>query len=357
MKNNPFFQGLSLLLTLTFILSACNLPQSKATTDGQMDVTQAYMTVAARLTEAALLTPINSPTPTLTPESSPTTTQASSQTPEQTKASTQPPVQGCDLAEPGNPIDVSIPDDTQMLPGQTFTKIWRLKNSGTCTWTTSYSIALFSGEAMGAPASVPMPKNVAPGETVDISVELVAPQTAGTYQGNWKLRNASNTWFGIGPNGNLPFWVRIIVTTSASTITPTATLGTPGTPTLTATTVPDIQVSGKKTLTPGDRLNLDNNTLNSGTGEDVAWILSIENQLSLTPLGAAVIGIFGGIQPGLADCQTTIMSAAPISLTFLTEGLFLCYRTDLGLYGAMKILNFHQDDKSLVFQFLTWAAP
>lgn len=136
----------------------------------------------------------------------------------------------CNQAAPGVPIDVTIPDDTRMEPGKTFTKTWRLVNTGTCSWSTDYTISVFSGEPMGAPPGVSLPNNVAPGQSVDVSVDLVAPQAAATYQGNWKLRNANGEWFGIGPNGNSPFWVKIIVAgTPVGTITPTVT-GTPGTP-------------------------------------------------------------------------------------------------------------------------------
>ena len=37
--------------------------------------------------------------------------------------------------------DVTVPDGTQFAPGEVFTKTWRLKNIGTCTWTPDYDIA------------------------------------------------------------------------------------------------------------------------------------------------------------------------------------------------------------------------
>ncbi len=36
--------------------------------------------------------------------------------------------------------DVTVPDGSIYPPGATFTKTWRLKNIGTCTWTPSYSM-------------------------------------------------------------------------------------------------------------------------------------------------------------------------------------------------------------------------
>jgi hypothetical protein len=110
--------------------------------------------------------------------------------------------------------DVSVPDGTAFTANTPFTKTWRLKNVGTCTWTTAYSIYFASGGQMGAPASVNLVSNVAPGQTVDISVPMTAPNVVGTYQGYWKLHNATGVSFGVGSTYNNPFWVLIKVTTS-----------------------------------------------------------------------------------------------------------------------------------------------
>jgi hypothetical protein len=112
--------------------------------------------------------------------------------------------------------DVTIPDGTILAANTPFTKTWRLKNVGTCTWTTSYSIFFVSGDQMGAPASVVMPSNVAPGQTVDISVPMTSPATAGHFKGYWKLRNASGASFGVWSNYNNPIWADINVTASVA---------------------------------------------------------------------------------------------------------------------------------------------
>src|SRR3990172_929541 len=79
--------------------------------------------------------------------------------------------------------DVTVPDGTRFEPGTTFKKTWRLKNIGTCTWTTSYSLVFDSGERMGALASINFPSGVAPGQTIDLTVDMTAPSTAGHYIG------------------------------------------------------------------------------------------------------------------------------------------------------------------------------
>lgn len=107
--------------------------------------------------------------------------------------------------------DVSVLDGTKYAPGTSFVKTWRLKNIGTCTWTSSYSLVFVNGDQMGGAAVIALPGNVAPNQTVDVSVTLTAPATAKAYTGNWMLRNASGTSFGIGPTANGAFWVKVTV--------------------------------------------------------------------------------------------------------------------------------------------------
>jgi hypothetical protein len=280
------------------------------------------------------------------------------------QASSTPGPAACDQAEAGTPIDVTIPDDTQLSPGQSFTKTWRLRNSGTCTWTKDYTIAVFSGEAMGAPSAVPLPNKFAPGQSMDISVDLVAPSNPGTYQGNWKLRNASGTWFGIGPGGSSPFWVRIKVIGNG-TITVTPTTGTPATPTATefnpyppATEPanPGIQVSGSNNLVPNDRINLDTNQINGG-GEDLSYQPNAKGKLVLSPLGNAGIAGFGGNTPSYSDCKALQMGGASPAVANLGQGFYICYRTDQGLYGWLRILGYNKDTGMLSIQINTWALP
>lgn len=132
--------------------------------------------------------------------------------------------------------DVTVPDGMSFAPGVGFSKTWRLKNIGTCTWT-NYSLIFDSGEKMGGNDSYLIPNTVAPGQTVDITIQLTSPTTAGTHRGYWKLKNNTGVPFGIGTGGTKSFWVEIKVTgtginpgTATSTVT-----GTPPTTQPTAT--------------------------------------------------------------------------------------------------------------------------
>ncbi len=117
--------------------------------------------------------------------------------------------------------DVSVPDGTEIAAGAKFTKTWRLVNSGTCTWTTAYDLVFVDGSAMGAPAAVALTGNVRPGETVDLSVEMVAPASGGAYKGSWLLRDANDKSFGLG-GGKNAFWVSIKVSAYKSDAVPAA---------------------------------------------------------------------------------------------------------------------------------------
>ena len=122
--------------------------------------------------------------------------------------------------------DVTIPDGTNVPGGATFTKTWQFKNTGTCAWS-DYSIAFVSGDRMQAPESSPVPAT-GPGDSVNFSVELVAPSGDGSYTGYFELRDAAGGALPIGIEKT--FWVKITVGT---VIPPSpAPLGTPsgGTP-------------------------------------------------------------------------------------------------------------------------------
>ncbi len=108
--------------------------------------------------------------------------------------------------------DVTMPDGTKITPNTPFNKIWRIKNSGTCTWTTNYKLVHVGGFLFGASSNAfNIQHGVAPGETIDLLVAMVSPKTTGTYQSDWKLQNAKGQVFGIGKNGTTPFWVKIVV--------------------------------------------------------------------------------------------------------------------------------------------------
>jgi len=197
----PVFLALALVVIL-----ACNTfmgatPQPAATLDALY--TSAAQTLSAMSTQGAVsLTQQPSPTGTLSiPTSSPIAFQT---------FTVVPPLQPNTRCDAGAFItDVTYPDGSNVGMGTAFTKTWRIKNIGTCTWTTSYALVFSSGEKFGANNFVSMPGNVGPGQTVDISVQLTAPNQGGRYKGYWMLRNASGTLFGVGNSGEEAVYVDV----------------------------------------------------------------------------------------------------------------------------------------------------
>ncbi len=91
--------------------------------------------------------------------------------------------------------DVTVPDGTTYAAGQTFDKVWRLSNKGTCAWGAGYQFVFVGGTAMTTNTVVNVPAT-ASGATADLKVSMTAPSTPGTYTGTWQMRSSTGTLFG-----------------------------------------------------------------------------------------------------------------------------------------------------------------
>jgi uncharacterized protein YkwD len=114
--------------------------------------------------------------------------------------------------------DVTIQDNTQVRAGEKFTKTWEFQNTGTCPWI-NYTLKFSAGDQMSAPLSAPIPAAVS-NEKVQVSVELTAPASNGTYTGYYTLNNSNG---GVVPIGiEKTFWVKIIVGAGGGIVPTTA---------------------------------------------------------------------------------------------------------------------------------------
>ncbi len=210
---------LSVSLLVLIALAAC-IPglQTEPTLSPDLIGTLSAQTVEARLTEIAQQPAAATATP--EPVAASPTVQVVTPTPGLPTDTPVPPTATsipatataslpCDAARFID--DVTIDDGTTFKPGQTFTKTWRLKNVGSCIWSSDYSVVFVSGNSMSGPSSSKINASVKPGEMVDVSVSLTAPNNNGDYTGNWALRNANGAIFGIGSGYKDSFWVKIVV--------------------------------------------------------------------------------------------------------------------------------------------------
>jgi len=91
--------------------------------------------------------------------------------------------------------DVTVPDDSLYNGGVNFTKTWRLRNDGECAWEPGTTWVWISGELIGAQSPVEV-ELAQPGRIVDISVDMVAPLSPGTYRSYWRLQRPDGEYFG-----------------------------------------------------------------------------------------------------------------------------------------------------------------
>jgi len=224
-KKITYLLTISLILII-LTLSACNMPNQTAPTtqpDTGMINTIAAQTIQAQLTQVVATSQATQPQPTTAPPQ-PTDTLPPTAAPTNTNPPpTREPSQPTNSPQPSATIttvpcnrasfvkDVTIEDNTKMTPGETFKKTWRLKNTGSCTWTSGYDLVFDHGDSMGSPAAVQLTSGtVKPGQEVDVSVDLTAPDDPGTYQGFYKLRSTDDIIFGMGDKDKA-FWVKIVV--------------------------------------------------------------------------------------------------------------------------------------------------
>jgi len=227
------------LVVTSLLIGGCSLlGGNNANSETALQTSVANTVVALQATLAANVTPTPATQATPTAETLPTFTPAASAQPTTAvfvpTATSQPDYLITDVQ------DITAPDNSTFKPGEAFTKTWRLTNGGAATWTADFSLVFTSGDQMGA-TTVSLGRSVAPNQTIDVSVNLVAPSTEGTYKGNFMLQTNGGKSFGLGSSGTSPFWVKIIVqqffqvTNAAVSADPASFSGTcPGSVNLTA---------------------------------------------------------------------------------------------------------------------------
>jgi Ig-like domain-containing protein len=196
LKFRLVFRRHTFLIIGALLLSACgaNEPSLTPTLAFSADEirTQAVGTFSADLTATAFAAPTNTPVATLT--AAPTIAALATSTGGIALGSTAP-VATASCYGLSFVSDVSVPDNTPVTPGQSFTKTWKVKNSGSCAWDSGFKFAFTGGEAMGG-TTFTVPSSIAAGAVTDISVPMTAPNKTGTLRGNWRMSTASGQFFG-----------------------------------------------------------------------------------------------------------------------------------------------------------------
>ncbi|MBN1487121.1 MAG: hypothetical protein JW981_05720 [Anaerolineae bacterium] len=186
MKTNRFLIGILLVGVILGLITGC---KGNKDTEGEENDTQIAIAIALTQTAAAIAPP-TTPAPTFTPAQILT---PPTPTPDVTNT---PGAQGC-TNNYTFIADVTIPDGTSINPGKSFIKTWRVKNSGTCTWDSTYQWVFSKGTQMNGNSTIPIEGTVAPGAEYQFSVNLVAPTAAGKHSGEWRITDNSGAPFGL----------------------------------------------------------------------------------------------------------------------------------------------------------------
>ncbi len=217
-------------LLLVFVLTFASCSPAAPTVDANQVRTQAAQTAIVQLTAAATLLPpataTKAPTNTLAPSATAAATDTPAAPATDTPAAAAPtatpttaaPASADDMA--AFVTDVNYPDNTQVSAGATFEKSWQIKNIGKSTWTVAYTLVCIDPGKMQCTDSSAFPKEVKPGDTVDLKAKLTAPSANGTYRAYFRLRNAAGQFFKLDKTGDL--WVQIVVGPLTATATATS---------------------------------------------------------------------------------------------------------------------------------------
>jgi len=110
-------------------------------------------------------------------------------------------------------------------------------------------------------------------------------------------------------------------------------------------------------MVPNDVIDLEQLLINPGAGGDLSYQANAAGKLAITPLGSAGLSIYGSSTPSLATCQAAPLNNKPLVVKELSAGLFLCYRTDQGNFGWLRLLNWDPKGHTLIVQASTWLNP
>ncbi|HNZ14847.1 MAG TPA: NBR1-Ig-like domain-containing protein [Anaerolineaceae bacterium] len=245
MKKQTFIKtnwivAVAVIVISVVTLAACNLPgsekplgdpieQAKQTLIAQQ-TQEHFQTLVAQLTATVPVestepvepvepteSPVVQPSNTVEPTAVPATSVPPTAVPPTAVPPTAVPTRPAPTATPipcyqlSFVADVTIPDGTKIPGGNTFTKTWRIKNTGSCTWDERFDVAFVRGTQLAASAIYDFRKVVKPGETVEISIEMTAPTTNGVYTSEWQMVNPNGVKFGGGPKSDGTFWAKIEV--------------------------------------------------------------------------------------------------------------------------------------------------
>jgi hypothetical protein len=240
----------------------------------------------------------------------------------------------------------------QFDAGETFQVEWPIKNTGNCTWDSTYALVFANGDQMAASSSTPLSSSVDPGDSIVLSLQMTAPSQPAIYLSLWKLEDGNGQLFGMDNPPNAPLRVKIEVVQSANN---------PSNPAVTA--VPEISLNLPNTLSNGvGETMLTNQCFDLVEGQEVSCS-DPEGDIKYsysTVMGGTFRSVNGTLNsdsyenaPSESDCESEAYYGMPV---FLNEGnKYFCIETEVDgdtVYGWVKPTSF--DSGGMTLNYLLW---
>ncbi|MEW5938136.1 MAG: NBR1-Ig-like domain-containing protein [Chloroflexota bacterium] len=202
------------LLILLALVACGGSNEVPPTQDVAQVYTQAAQTVAAQFTQTAAAQPTITSSPTQEAPAQTLVVDATATGVSTLGASPIPQVTGSPTllfpplpTQTGRPCndslyigDVGVPDGSTLKVGQTFQKGWILQNTGYCDWGLGYSLQRVGGNTTFD--TIPyvirnLNQVVFAGQWAEITLNMTAPKTPGTYEARFQMYSDKSIPFGM----------------------------------------------------------------------------------------------------------------------------------------------------------------
>jgi len=205
-----------LILLLAILLTACGGSEEGASEAVLTEAAQIAIDGLTGTAAAAPPTATTEPTPTDTPEPTPTLEPTKDDSKDDNGGQAAIPTFTQQAAASNKPClrasfeYENVPDGTEYPVNKVFTKTWRIKNTGTCTWNSQTTFVFVQGDLMGANSVTEFTEqDIFPNEYAEITIAFQVPSDPGNYKSYWMLRSSTGESFGVGNTGKEWVWVEI----------------------------------------------------------------------------------------------------------------------------------------------------
>ena len=227
-------------------------------------------------------------------------------------------------------VDVTPGEEGVLRPNQRFTKKWILQNSGSTVWTTDYAVVFTGGRDMEGSRELALNVSIHPGESLELSLDLISPKEYGTFVGTYQLRNAQGELFGMGEDASQPFYNLVHIGPAGQTLT----------------------LAKDEKVPSGSCFDFDSGFRIDQENPLCDFSLLLLNENGMFEFVPDFYSSFGFTEvyaerPELSQCQNTPLSS---EIRFIKlQDWYVCFQTNLGRYGWIHFSG--SEDQDMLFDW------